>query len=65
MLLSMAMGTVLASKEIRCQVGRGMRIITAVIVAAMVINILNPLQASATSSGTRPRGVVKWITFPS
>ena len=36
----------------------------AVTVAARVISIFRPLQASATSSGLMPNGVLRFRTFP-
>ena len=65
MLLSSAIGTALARRMIRFQVGNGMIMIVAVIVAAIVINIRKPLHARATSSGAMPWGVAILITFPS
>ena len=46
MLLTKAIGTMLRSKVIRFHLGRGMRMMVAVTVAAMVISIRKPLQAS-------------------
>ena len=45
-LLIKAMGTMLTRRTIRFQVGRGTRMIVAVIVAVKVMSILKPLQAS-------------------
>ena len=61
----MAIGTALISRVSRFHAGSGISMTVAVTVAAMHINILSPLQASATSSGRIPNGVSRRMMFPS